>query len=220
MVKRSNPQGIDVSSYQTDVNWNDVKKNGISFAYIKATEGTCQYFFFEHRNTNVMDTPAYKSPEFNSQYTGATNAGIIRGAYHFARPDISNGAEQAKYFAANGGGWSGDGITLPGALDIECECDSCYDLSASEMVSWIQDFSDTYHMIYTTTDWWKSCIGNSAVFSNNNPLWIAHYASSIGSLPAGWSYTSFWQYADHGPNPGDADLWNGDMNGLQHFARG
>ena len=46
MVKRSNPQGIDVSSYQTDVNWNDVKKNGISFAYIKATEGTCQYFFF------------------------------------------------------------------------------------------------------------------------------------------------------------------------------
>ena len=50
-----------------------------------------------------MDTPAYKSPEFNSQYTGATNAGIIHGAYHFARPDISNDAEQAKYFAANGG---------------------------------------------------------------------------------------------------------------------
>ena len=135
---------------------------------------------FEDLNTNLVDTSAFKSPEFNSQYTGAAKAGIIRGAYHFARPDVSSGAEQAKYFLANGGwyrlcgpfifnsilsgGWSGDGITLPGALDIECEdvpCvmltplkvdlldnpygKKCYGLSASAMVSWIQDFSDTYH---------------------------------------------------------------------------
>ena len=104
MVKRSNPQGIDVSSYQTDVNWNDVKKKRHFFRVHQGYRGNMSvFFFFEHRNTNVMDTPAYKSPEFNSQYTGATNAGIIRGAYHFARPDISNDAEQAKYFAANGG---------------------------------------------------------------------------------------------------------------------
>ena len=38
---RATPYGIDVSSYQPSVNWATVKANGISFAYIKATEGTC-----------------------------------------------------------------------------------------------------------------------------------------------------------------------------------
>lgn len=38
--KRALPQGIDVSGYQPSVNWNTVKANGVSFAYIKATEGT------------------------------------------------------------------------------------------------------------------------------------------------------------------------------------
>lgn len=56
-VKRAAPQGIDVSGtylftllsspyasryadYQPSVNWATVKANGVSFAYIKATEGT------------------------------------------------------------------------------------------------------------------------------------------------------------------------------------
>jgi len=60
----------------------------------------------------------------NDWDSGAANAGLIRGGYHFARPDISSGATQATYFLAHGGGWSPDGITLPGALDIECI--SCY----------------------------------------------------------------------------------------------
>lgn len=42
-------------------------------------------------------------------------------------------------------------------------------------------------VIYTTTDWWKTCTGNSASFASTNPLWLAHYSSSIGALPAGWT---------------------------------
>ena len=38
--KRAQPAGIDVSAYQPNIDWNTVKANGISFAYIKATEGT------------------------------------------------------------------------------------------------------------------------------------------------------------------------------------
>ncbi|KAK0454150.1 glycoside hydrolase superfamily, partial [Desarmillaria tabescens] len=121
LTKRASPQGIDVSGYQTSV----------SFAYIKATEGM-----------------TYTSNEFDSQYIGATNAGLIRGAYHFAHPDSSTGAAQAKFFIANGGGWSNDGITLPGALDIECmynpNGNTCYDMTASAIVAWITDFSNTY----------------------------------------------------------------------------
>jgi GH25 family lysozyme M1 (1,4-beta-N-acetylmuramidase) len=71
---------------------------------------------------------AYTDPQFSANYAGATNAGIIRGGYHFARPSASSGATQANYFLAHGGGWSADGRTLPGALDIECTC-LCFSLS-------------------------------------------------------------------------------------------
>ncbi|KAJ7832083.1 glycoside hydrolase family 25 protein [Mycena olivaceomarginata] len=191
LAERAQPKGIDVSHFQATVDWAKVKAAGVSFVYIKATEGT-----------------TFQDPTFSSN---------------------SSGAAQAKYFLAHGGGWSADGRTLPGALDIEYNPSGaeCYGLSASAMVSWISDFSSTYHaattrypVIYTTTDWWKTCTGNSAKFAANNPLWIAHYSSSIGTLPAGWSFTTFWQYADSGPNPGDQDLFNGDAAGLKRMATG
>ncbi|KAL1742292.1 glycoside hydrolase family 25 protein [Schizophyllum fasciatum] len=210
--KRAQPQGIDVSGYQGTVDWAKAKANGVTFAYIKATEGT-----------------TFKSSSFSSQYTGATSAGIIRGAYHFARPDTSGGAAQAKYFVANGGAWSGEL-----AQDITTADNpygsTCYGLSASAMVAWIQDFSDTYHsstgrypgtqLIYTSTSWWTTCTGNSAAFAKNNPLWVARYASAVGALPAGWTYHTFWQYADSGRNPGDQDVFNGDAAGLKRLASG
>jgi GH25 family lysozyme M1 (1,4-beta-N-acetylmuramidase) len=90
------------------------------------------------------------------------------------------------------------------------------------MVNWIRDFSNTYYyrvgrypVIYTTTDWWKTCTGNYAGFSSTSPLWIARYAGSVGALPAGWNYHTFWQYADSGPVPGDQNYFNGDMAGLK-----
>ncbi|KAI6013974.1 glycoside hydrolase family 25 protein [Pisolithus microcarpus] len=202
-VKRADPQGIDVSDYQPDIDWTTVVDNGISFVYIKATEGT-----------------SYISPTFSSQYTGATDAGLIHGGYHFAHPDESDGETQANYFLAHGGGWSADGITLPGALDIEHNPNGaeCYGLTAPR---WLHGLRiSPIHTKLPLADWWSTCTGNSALFANDNPLWIADWSSTLGALPAGWAYTSFWQYADSGPNPGDADPWNGDMNGLRAMALG
>jgi len=34
------PKGIDVSSHQGNVSWDAVAANGVSFAFVKATEGT------------------------------------------------------------------------------------------------------------------------------------------------------------------------------------
>lgn len=213
LMRRESLKGIDVSDFTTGVNFDSVKANGVSFVYIKATEGT----------TFISDL-------FNSQYTGATNAGLIRGAYHFAHPDRSSGATQANFFLAHGGGWSSDGITLPGTVDLENNPseEACYGLSQSDMVSWIKDFSNTYHdktsrfpVIYTTTSWWISCTGNSGAFSTDSPLWIAHFSTAVGSLPAGWPFYTFWQNADSAsPNPGDSDIFNGDMTQLVKLAKG
>ena len=202
--------GMDVSSYDGDVDWNTAWADGGRFAYVKATEGTY-----------------YINSYFAQQYDGAYNVGMIRGAYHFANPADSSGAAQAQYFVAHGGGWSADGQTLPGVLDIEWDPygSDCYGLSQSAMVSWISDFLTTYHsstrrwpVIYTSASWWSECTGSQANFASTDPLWVAQYASSPGTLPYPWTNYSFWQYADSGELPGDQDLFNGSLSRLKALA--
>lgn len=200
-------QGFDVSHYQSSVDWSAAYSGGLRFVMIKATEGT-----------------TYIDPSFSDHYEGATNAGFIRGGYHFARFASSGGAAQANYFLKHGGGWSGDGITLPGMLDLEDDCSS---LSASSVVSWIQDFVNTYHgatgrypILYFSPSWWKSCTGNSQAFHTTCPLDLASWNSEVGPIPGGWPYQTFWQYADSNKYGGDSDSFNGDSAGLSKMATG
>jgi GH25 family lysozyme M1 (1,4-beta-N-acetylmuramidase) len=37
---KAQPKGIDVSNYQSNIDWKAVVANGVFFVYIKATEGT------------------------------------------------------------------------------------------------------------------------------------------------------------------------------------
>jgi GH25 family lysozyme M1 (1,4-beta-N-acetylmuramidase) len=202
--------GLDVSGWQGNVDWNAVRANGARFAYVKATEST-----------------TYQNSYFTQQYVGSYNVGLVRGAYHFATPNTSSGAAQADYFASHGGAWSADNQTLPGLLDIEYNPygATCYGLSQSAMVNWISSFINEYHartsrwaVIYTTTDWWTTCTGNSGAFRNNDPLFIARYSSSAGTLPGGWGFYTFWQYADSGTFPGDQDVFNGSADRLLALA--
>lgn len=207
-------QGMDVSGWQPSVNWSGEYAMGARFAYIKATEGT-----------------SYRSPTFNSQYIGSYQVGMIRGAYHFAIPSLSSsGAQQADYFVNNGGGWSADGRTLPGLLDIEYNPypaygNICYNLTQQQMRTWIKDFSDRYKQrtgrlpaIYTTTDWWIQCTGNTTMF-NDHPLHIARWTISPGQMPNGWSAYDIWQYSETGPFSGDSNVFGGSWAQLQDLAR-
>ncbi|MFV6027751.1 lysozyme [Streptomyces sp. NPDC056264] len=205
-------EGVDVSSHQGNVAWSTLWNSGVKWAYVKATEGTY-----------------YKNTYFNQQYTGSYNVGMIRGTYHFATPDTTTGAAQADYFVDNGGGWSKDGRTLPGVLDIEWNPygATCYGKTQAGMVAWIRDFVNRYKartgrdaVIYTATSWWTQCTGNSSAFSATNPLWIARYAAAVGELPAGWQYYTMWQYTSSGPTVGDHNHFNGDLSRVQALANG
>ena len=203
--------GIDVSSYQGNINWKAVAPY-IDFSYAKATEAT-----------------SYRNPYFYNQYEGPYDQGVIRGAYHFAIPNNSSGKAQADYFIKHGGGWSSDGLTLPGALDIEFNPygPECYRLTPSQMVSWIKDFTHeyaykehAYPVIYTNTNWWRDCTGNYGGFGKYDPLWIANYSASHGGpLPRGWGFYTFWQYSDSGSLPGDQDVFNGAHKQLRILAK-
>ncbi|MBZ6192931.1 lysozyme [Streptomyces olivaceus] len=205
-------EGVDVSSHQGDVPWPTLWSSGVKWAYAKATEGTY-----------------YTNPYFAQQYNGSYNVGMIRGAYHFATPDTTGGAAQADHFVDHGGGWSRDGRTLPGVLDIEWNPygATCYGRTQSQMVTWIRDFLNTYKartgrdaVIYTATSWWTQCTGDYAGFAAANPLWIARYASSVGTLPAGWGFHTMWQYTSSGPTVGDHDRFNGALDRVVALANG
>ncbi|KUL30305.1 lysozyme [Streptomyces regalis] len=205
-------EGVDVSSHQGDVAWSTLWDSGVKWAYTKASEGTY-----------------YTNPYFADQYGGSYDVGMIRGAYHFATPDTTNGATQANYFVDHGGDWSRDGKTLPGVLDIEWNPygDACYGKTASGMVTWIRDFLNQYKartgrdaVIYTATSWWKQCTGNHSGFASANPLWIARYATAVGELPAGWSYYTMWQYTSSGPTVGDHNRFNGTLDRVRALADG
>lgn len=203
--------GIDVSNHQGAINWTSVRNAGIQFAFIKASEGT-----------------TYLDPRFDTNYVASYNAGVIRGAYHFALPDRSTGAVQANFLASNGGAWSADSRTLPAALDLEGNPygAACYGKTQAAMRTWVSDFLNTYRsrtgrhaVIYTTTSWWTSCTGNWSGPWANSPLWIARWASAPGTLPAGAPFWTFWQYTSSGSVTGisgnvDRNHFNGARDRL------
>lgn len=218
-------QGLDVSGHQPSVDWQQQWNMGARFAYVKASEGNY-----------------YASETFGSQYQGSRSMGMIRGAYHFAIPNWSSGADQARYFVQNGGGWSPDGYTLPPVLDFEFNPyagrtisgfyfgNTCYDMSPAQLTSWVRDFGNTMlaltgrlPVIYTNTSWWNQCTGNAPGFGDY-PLWVAAYPGSptnnAGPVPSSWNNYSIWQYSSTGPFAGDSNVWNGDYSSLQRFATG
>ena len=74
--------GVDVSSYQGEVDWPVLAEQGVDFAFIKATEGSL-----------------LQDRRFAANWAGAAAAGVRAGAYHFLSYD-SPGETQADNFIA------------------------------------------------------------------------------------------------------------------------
>lgn len=178
--------GVDVSRHQPSVDWVTLLASGHGFAYVKATEGT-----------------NHVSPTHDEQRRGSREAGMVQGAYHYARPGQSSGTLQARFFHANGGAWAPDGTTMPGALDLERaeHDDPCHGLTPTEMVGWIREFTDEYRrlsgripVIYTRAEFWDACTGGDSSFSDH-PLWLFDHGAVPGTPPTGWDRPTLWQRA-------------------------
>jgi lysozyme len=90
--------GIDVSHHQGRIDWERVAEDDMSFAYIKATEGG-----------NFLDD------RFPENWSGAGEAGLLRGAYHFFTL-CTGGVQQAQNFLRV---VPDDPNALPPAVDLE-----------------------------------------------------------------------------------------------------
>ena len=192
-------QGIDVSDHQGTVDWNAVRQAGMTFVFIKATDGI-----------------TWTDPDFATNWSGARAAGLLRGAYHFYETDDDPTA-QAQNFLNAVQLQPGD---LPPVVDIEkLDSGSTASQTVQDLQTWlgvVQQATGRTPIIYTSHGFWNS-LGTSAFGSY--PLWIAEYGVESPTLPSGWSSWTFWQSSESGTVAGvsgsvDLDVFQGTLADL------
>ena len=204
-------KGLDVSNWNGAIGWTKVAKAGYRFAFGKATEGT-----------------SYNDKTYLTNRNGSEAAGLVFGAYHFARPAGKNLAgatvnaiKRANHFLAVAGPQPGE---LPPVLDLE----KTGGMSKQRLLAWtlawlgqVDARIGVEPFVYTSPLFWKGNLGDStAPAAAGTGLWIAHWTSGAKPLvPAqnwagnGWK---FWQWTNCASVPGVKHCTDGDrLNGTK-----
>jgi len=164
--------GVDLSHWQDgQLDFSKAKRAGVKFVVHKATEGT------------TLEDKLYA--ERRRQVAAA---GLVWGAYHFARPEMSSGAKQAQFFLSRMMPTSGD---LRPVLDLE----KTGDLAPAMLGAWAKDFADEVvarvgvkPIIYTPFN----------LPARLGPLWVARYsnANRPPNIPEPWKRYAIWQFSN------------------------
>ena len=173
--------GVDISSYQADVDLEKLKAQDIKFVYIKATEGS-----------------SHQDDRFAVNWANAEQAGLLSGAYHFFSYD-SPGSTQAENFIQMVGD-DLQGRLLP-VVDLEYYGDKEQNPPAKEdvvreLTVFLQALEEQYGvkpMIYTRSDIYEKYLED---FAGEYKLWM----SSLYT-PLSWNYHGdwyLWQYLNRG----------------------
>lgn len=170
-------RGVDVSHYQGRIDWTVLAQEDISFAFIKATEGS-----------GTVDEC------FAANWTAAQDTALYVGAYHFFSFD-SAGQTQAENFISTVPVCEN---ALPPVIDLEYYGDKAahppaYDAVCAELSVLIDALTAHYGaapIIYTTTDCYTRYLEPSDV---DCPLWIRDVLDEPEIT--GWD---FWQYSNFG----------------------
>ncbi|WMX15467.1 MULTISPECIES: glycoside hydrolase family 25 protein [unclassified Aureispira] len=166
-------QGIDVSHYQKIIDWETVaQQDKIHFAFIKATEST-----------------DYQDSIFENNWSKAKEVGLIRGAYHFFRPNVSI-EWQIKNFTQQVQLSKGD---LPPVLDVEDFKNVSMPTLIERVRLWLSFVEEHYQVrpiIYTSLKVYEQHLKGAFP---DHPVWIARYNRKEPPQDINWL---FWQYSN------------------------
>ncbi|ETD83325.1 GH25 family lysozyme [Rhodobacter capsulatus] len=179
--------GLDASRYQGAIDWRAARQAGVSFAWLKATEGGDRV-----------------DPGFALNASAARAAGVPVGGYHFfyfCRP----ASEQAAWFIRNVPKVAGD---LPPVLDIEWNPDSpsckarpdaaTVRAEMRSFLSLLERHYGTQPVVYTTPDFYKD---NDLGSLSGVDFWLRAVTAHPSERYPGERWT-FWQYTGTGVVPG------------------
>jgi lysozyme len=193
--------GIDVSEFQGNIDWDEVgtleEKYPVQFVFIRATAG----------NDRV-------DGQFANNWSGAKEHKIIRGAYHYYRPN-ENFIEQANLFIKTVKLKKGD---LPPVLDIEkLPKNQPLDSLKKGLKRWLNKVESHYGVrpiIYTGERYYSDFLQDGF---GEYLFWIANYNFYREKIEEEWL---FWQFTEKATLPGiersvDVNIYNGDLEQLQ-----
>jgi lysozyme len=201
--------GIDVSHWQREIDWSEVKRSGVKFAFIKATE-------FPDKKTSL-----YIDDEMRKNIIGASSNGIFWSAYHFFRTHIDP-IIQAKVFCETVGEFS----SLPPVLDLEVAGSKGERLNykVQQFLDETEKLTNKRPIVYSSGGFWRSymtCKKRShADWASAYPLWVAQYTNLWPTPLYPWAGWEFWQFTDKGKIPGvithvDLNWFNGSEEDLK-----
>ncbi|WP_241236968.1 GH25 family lysozyme [Georgenia faecalis] len=178
--------GIDVSHHQGAVDWGAVAGDGIDFAYLKASEGT-----------------GWVDSRFAENWSGADDAGVLRGAYHFFTL-CTPGGEQAEHFLRTAPPEAG---ALPPAVDLELVGNCSARPPAEEVMDELDAFLavveeawGTDVLLYVGEDW----EGEYPVLDRSDrPRWLVSF---LGRPDLTWTVWQFSWWGSVDGIEGDVDL--------------
>ena len=177
----NNAQGIDISHHNGTVDWAKVRADGISFAFLKASEGR-----------------SYRDPTFPGHLKAARAAGILVGAYHFVTAQSVDAAreEAANFMGAITAAGGIDLLDLPPVMDYENNpgqlTKAQINAVAESFLTTVESLSGRKPIIYTGNSFAANFGANLGAY----PLWIARYSTTPPTDVAAWGKWTFWQYSD------------------------
>jgi lysozyme len=184
---RHEVHGIDLSKWNGDVDWRQVKRSGVAFVFIKATEGK-----------DRLD------PRFHEYWQGARAAGIPHAPYHFYY-FCSSADEQADWFIRN---VPREANHLPPVLDVEwnpssptCRLRPDAATVRSEMKRFMKRIEAHYGkrpIIYTSVDFHRENL--EGAFKDHH-FWVRAVAQHPSEIYPDRRW-AFWQYTSTGIVPG------------------
>ena len=189
--------GIDVSAYQGRIDWPEVARNRVRFAFIKASEGA-----------------TLRDPRFARNWREARKAGVLCGAYHYFQPN-RDGQVQADLFARIVPLAPGD---LPPVLDVEAANFHDVAVMRREVARWLRLVEAHYGVrpiLYSNHSFYQRHL---AGHFDDYPLWLAHYEVARPTLaPSKWI---IWQHSDEAYVPGirgvvDFNVFQGSFDELR-----
>jgi lysozyme len=195
-------RGIDVSIYQGVIDWPKVKTSGVTFAFIRVSDGV-----------------GGPDRNFATNWANARAAGVIRGVYQFFREDEDPVAEADLLLDMMGTLEPDD---LPPVIDVETADGQSQATVVDHIGKWldrIETATGRKAIIYAGLYSWPSLAGGSDAYVDH-ALWIPQYGPTCPSLPAPWTNWAFFQYSDTMSIDGidgnvDGDYFNGDLKALQ-----
>lgn len=200
-------QGVDVSHYQGDIDWEILAGEDIDFAFIKATEGS-----------------GHTDSKFVENWHAANDTDLKIGAYHFFSFD-SPAETQAKLYIETVGDLSGNLIPV---VDIEFYGDKFSNPPEEEelvaelktMLALLEEEYGVKPMVYTTYTFYYKYLDGEI---DGYPLWIRNvYFSPNFDMCGEWT---FWQYTDQAVLEGysgveehiDMNVFYGSLDELDEY---